>query len=307
MSDPASSPETAPGSASRPVEEPVTKLLRLLDIEQLELNLFRGDGGGGDTVIRIFGGQVIAQALAAACRTVEGRTCHSLHAYFIRPGDPSIPVIYEVDRARDGGSFTTRRVIAVQHGKQILNLAASFQVEEEGYHHQHDIPDVPGPEGLPSRSEFRGALAEASGNARLAEMVKNFPIEIREVDPVNPLAPVASGDVNHAWIRVSRPIEAEPWMQQCIMAYASDMNLLSSGSRPHAVSWLSGDIMSASLDHAMWFHGPVKADEWHLYTMDSPFAGGARSFNRGRIYDRQGRLVASVAQEGLMRPIKKKG
>ncbi|MEE3102104.1 MAG: acyl-CoA thioesterase domain-containing protein, partial [Pseudomonadota bacterium] len=158
--------------------------MRLLDIEQLELNLFRGDGGGGDTVIRIFGGQVIAQALAAACRTVEGRDCHSLHAYFIRPGDPSIPVIYEVDRARDGGSFTTRRVIAVQHGKQILNLAASFQVAEEGHHHQHAIPDVPGPDGLPSRAEFRGALAEASGNARLAEMVKSFPIEIREVEPV---------------------------------------------------------------------------------------------------------------------------
>ena len=286
----------------------VAELLELLDIERLELNLFRGIGTGGETSRRIYGGQVIAQALAAACRTVEGRACHSLHAYFIRPGDPSIPVIYEVDRARDGGSFTTRRVIAVQHGQQIFNLAASFHVEEEGWDHQHPMPEAPAPETLATRAELREADV-AAGRVR-ADRVSDFlrprPIEVREVDPMDLFAPEPKPDVNMLWFRMEREIEAEPYIHQCLLAYASDLNLLGSGSRPHGLSWLSGNMMGASLDHAMWFHRPIRFDRWHLYAMDAPFTGGARAFNRGAIYTRDGVLVASVAQEGLMRPVSPK-
>lgn len=289
------------------MSDPVSELLAMLDIERLELNLFRGMGGGGETSQRIYGGQVIAQALAAAYHTVDDRPCHSLHAYFIRPGDPKIPVIYEVDRARDGGSFTTRRVIAVQHGRQIFNLAASFHKLEEGYAHQHPMPDAPAPEGLQTRAERQQALAEQAPEKWRAEMLRPRPIEIREVDPVNLLEPEPKPDRNMLWFKVAREIEAEPWVHHCLMAYASDMNLLSSGVRPHGVSWMLGQVMTASLDHAMWFHAPTRFDRWHLYAMDAPFSGGGRGFNRGGIYDEAGTLVASVAQEGLMRPLKPKG
>ncbi len=288
-------------------EDPVAGLLSLLDIERLEVDLFRGAGSGGETTKRIFGGQVIAQALVAAYRTVENRLCHSLHAYFIRPGDPSIPVIYEVDRARDGGSFTTRRVVAVQHGKQILNLAASFHVAEEGWSHQHDMPAAPPPEDLRSRAEIIAETAHLVPEKRRAEFARPRAIEIREVEPLNQLDPKPLSDRNRLWFRMEREVDAEPWVHHCLLAYASDMNLLGSGLRPHGISWLSGDAMTASLDHALWFHAPIRFDEWHLYDMDSPFAGGARAFNRGGIYSRDGRLVASVAQEGLMRPVRPKG
>ncbi|MFV0475327.1 MAG: acyl-CoA thioesterase [Pikeienuella sp.] len=285
---------------------PVKDLLRLLDIERLEVDLFRGQGEGGENSNRIFGGHVIAQALAAAYRTVDDRLCHSLHAYFIRPGDPSIPIIFEVDRARDGGSFTTRRVVAIQHGRQILNLAASFQKEEEGWSHQHDMPEAPAPETLPSRADLRAAHAENLPEDKRGHYLRPRAVEIREVDPVNLLKPEKASDYNRLWFRVAEPLEAPAWVHHCLLAYASDMSLLSSGSRPHGVSWVSGEVMGASLDHVLWLHGPIRFDEWHLYEMDSPFAGGARSFNRGKIFSRDGRLVASVAQEGLMRPIRKR-
>ena len=296
---------TPPQGTPDRMTDSTAELLHLLDIERLELNLFRGIGTGGETSTRIYGGQVIAQALAAACRTVEGRACHSLHAYFIRPGDPSIPVIYEVDRARDGGSFTTRRVIAVQHGQQIFNLAASFQVDEAGWDHQHPMPEAPPPEGLAERAELRQADVDAGRvpPGKAADYLRPRPVEIREVDPMSLFAPTPKPDANMLWFRVEREIEAEPWVHQCLLAYASDMNLLSSGSRPHGLSWLNGTMMGASLDHAMWFHAPIRFDQWHLYAMDAPFTGGARAFNRGAIYTRDGRLVASVAQEGLMRPV----
>lgn len=280
-------------------------LIRLLDIERLEVDLFRGRGDGGETEKRIFGGQVIAQALSAAYRTVENRLCHSLHAYFIRPGDPSIPVIYEVDRARDGGSFTTRRVVAIQHGKQILNLAASFQDEEEGWSHQHDMPETPGPETLPSREEASAALASRLPEKHRANLLRVRAIDVREVDPNDMVNPKKVSDYNRNWFRFKGDPGNEPWMHHCLMAYASDMALLGSGNRRHGISWFTGDSMAASLDHAMWFHAPIRFDEWHLYEMDSPFAGGARSFNRGKIFSHDGRLVASVAQEGLMRPIRR--
>lgn len=278
-------------------------LLRLLDIERLEVDLFRGQGEGGENGKRIFGGHVIAQALTAAYRTVENRLCHSLHAYFIRPGDPTIPIIFEVDRARDGGSFTTRRVIAVQHGKQILNLAASFQKEETSWTHQHDMPEAPPPDSLPPREDARKAAAAHLPEEIREHFLRRRPIEIREVDPIDLLKPEKTSDYNRLWFRVADMIEAEPWVHHCLMAYASDMSLLSSGNRRHGISWYTGEVMGASLDHVMWFHAPISFDQWHLYEMDSPFSGGGRSFNRGKIFTQDGRLVASVAQEGLMRPI----
>lgn len=284
---------------------PVADLLDLLNIERLEVDLFRGRGNGGETTKRIFGGQVIAQALVAAYRTVEDRLCHSLHAYFIRPGDPSIPIIFEVDRARDGGSFTTRRVVAIQHGKQILNLSTSFHKEEPGHSHQHEMPETPAPEGLPTQLELRQQLKGKVPEDAYAHLVRPRPIEIRVVEPNDITKPKKVSDYNRLWFRAADKVEQPPWVHHCLMAYASDMSLLGSGSRPHGVNWYTGDIMSASLDHAMWFHAPTRFDEWHLYEMDSPFAGGARSFNRGQIFTQDGKLVASVAQEGLMRPLAK--
>lgn len=278
------------------------ELLDMLDIERLEVNLFRGTGAGGETTSRIFGGQVIAQALMAAYRTVEDRLCHSLHAYFIRPGDPSIPVIYEVDHARDGRSFTTRRVVAIQHGKQILNMAASFHIEEDGWSHQHDLPKVSGPDGLIERAALRAQAAHLVPQNRRSDFLRPRPIEIREVAPRDFMAPTPVTDQNHCWFRMVAATEAEPVMQHCLLAYTSDMNLLGSGLRPHGLTWFTGEVMSASLDHAIWFHGPIAMQNWHLYAMDAPFTGGARSFNRGMIFAEDGRLVASTAQEGLMRP-----
>jgi len=286
--------------------EAVDELLNLLDVERLEVDLFRGVGSGGETSVRIFGGHVIAQALASAYRTVESRVCHSLHAYFIRPGDPKIPVIYNVERARDGGSFTTRRVIAIQHGKQILNLSASFQVAEKGWDHQHQMPPVEGPDGLPSREELREKFADQVSESWRADFLRPRPIDIREVAPQDFFNPKPAPDANNLWFRMPGAQGADAAMQQCLLAYASDMNLLGSSLRPHGLTWFKGGVMTASLDHAMWFHGPVHFDQWHLYTMDSPFTGGARGFNRGAIYAQDGRLVASVAQEGLMRPFTKK-
>lgn len=284
----------------------VAELLNLLELERLEVDLFRGVGSGGETTVRIFGGHVIAQALAAAYGTVEGRLSHSLHAYFIRPGDPSIPVIYSVDRARDGGSFTTRRVVAIQHGKQILNMSASFHIKEDGWNHQHPMPDVAGPDGLSSREELREKAADQVSDQQRADFLRPRPIEIREIAPQDFFNPVAAPDANQLWFRMLGAEGASPAMQHCLLAYASDMNLLGSSLRPHGLTWFKGGVMTASLDHAMWFHAPISFGAWHLYSMDSPFTGGARGFNRGRIYTHDGQLVASVAQEGLMRPVSRK-
>ena len=282
------------------------ELLNLLDIEQLEVDLFRGIGGGGETTTRIFGGHVIAQALAAAYGTVPDRLCHSLHAYFIRAGDPTIPVIYQVDRARDGGSFTTRRVVAIQHGKQILNMSASFHVEEDGWDYQHPMPQVDGPDGLVERAEQRAAVADKIPEKHRRDFLRPRPIEIREVAPRDFFTPEPAGDENHMWFRMQGAAGASPQMQHCLLAYASDMNLLGSGLRPHGLTWFQGKVMTASLDHAMWFHAPIAFENWHLYTMDAPFTGKARGFNRGAVFAHDGTLVASVAQEGLIRPFRPK-
>lgn len=281
------------------------ELLDMLELEPLEQGLFRGTGSGGETATRIFGGQVIAQALAAAYGTVDDRLCHSLHAYFVRPGDPSIPVIYNVDEARDGRSFTTRRVTAVQHGKQILNMSASFHVAEESWQHQHPMPNVPQPEELISREDYRMAQAHRVSDKRREDYLRPRPFDIREINPQDHFDPKPMSDQNQIWFRMKEAGNITPQMNQCLLAYASDMNLLGSSMRPHGLTWGNGEVMTASLDHSMWFHGSIHFDKWHLYAMDAPFTGAARGFNRGSIYTRDGYLVASVAQEGLVRPMNK--
>lgn len=281
--------------------DPVEELVNILDLEQIEVNLFRGHSPDSSWQ-RVFGGQVIGQALTAAYHTVEDRVCHSMHAYFIRPGDPKVPILYEVDRSRDGRSFTTRRVIAIQHGKQIFNLAASFQIDEKGYEHQFDMPDVPMPEELKNEKELRDEIIDKLH----PEVAKHFsrprPVEIRPVAPQDYLNPQPTEPVQYNWIRARRPIGDDIALNQCMLGYASDMTLLDTCIRPHGINWLSGKLQTASLDHAMWFHGPFDAGEWLLYAQDSPNAAGARGLNRGSIFTRDGRLVCSVAQEGLIRP-----
>jgi len=270
-------------------------LLGLLDLEPIEVNLFRGRSPEV-TWGRIFGGQVIAQALVAAYNTVEDRLCHSLHAYFIRPGDPSIPVLYQVERARDGKSFTTRRVAAIQHGEQIFNFAASFQVPEEGFEHQQPMPKSAWPDEL--KSDLQTHFSTAPESVR--KMIARRPVEHR---PVLDFEPASGPDKSSVatWIRASVDVGDDVKLNQAVLAYASDYGMLASSMRPHDITFRNPGMQVASLDHAMWFHRPSRADQWHLYTHESPSASGARGFNRGAIHDIQGRLVASVAQEGLIR------
>jgi acyl-CoA thioesterase-2 len=285
------------------MDKALQKLVAQLDLEQLEVNLFRGQSSdlGGKSV---FGGQVIGQALVAAGRTVEGRAPHSLHAYFLLPGDMSAAIVYEVDRIRDGRSFTARSVQAIQHGRPILSMIASFQALESGLEHQAPMPQVPPPEQLKPISELRESWLADAGDVppRISEAVRiPAPIEFRPVDPWNPLRPTVAPPVQRIWFRAVDQMPDDPMLHQCILAYASDFNLIPTALRPHARSLFGGEMVVASIDHAMWFHRSARVDEWLLYAMDSPTAQGARGFARGLIYDRRGRLVASVAQEGLIR------
>jgi acyl-CoA thioesterase-2 len=276
-------------------------LTSILDLEPLERNLFRGRSPNIGWR-RVFGGQVIGQALYAACKTVEGREPHSLHAYFLLPGDPTIPILYEVDRLRDGRSFTTRRVLAIQKGEAIFAMSASFQVPEEGYEHQMPMPDVPMPEDLPDREEMRTSVLPNMPEAVRAYYQRERPIEIRPVE----LARYASSEKMeprfNVWIRAMQPLPDEPAIHQAVLAYASDLMLLDSSLIAHGRTVFDKTIQGASLDHALWFHRPFRADDWLLYAQDSPSSSGARGFSRGLVFDRHGRLVASVAQEGLIRP-----
>lgn len=280
-------------------------LVAQLSLERIEVNLFRGRSPD-DEGPRMFGGHVIAQALLAAYETVEDRVCHSLHAYFIRPGDPSIPVLYEVDRSRDGGSFTTRRVTAIQRGEQIFNLAASFQVEGEGYEHQFPMPEWPGPETLEDEQLRFRALVERWGD-KVPEWIRRNvarprPIDVRWVDP-QPIdgPPVVKPAKKAVWFRSKAPIGENRAMQQALMAYASDMAFMETALRVHGLVWTTPGLQTASLDHAMWFHRPTDFHEWHLYDQDAPSTSGGRGFVRGSIYSADGVLAASVAQEALMR------
>lgn len=277
------------------------ELLSLLELEQIEENLFRGqsqDLGLGS----VYGGQVLGQALSAAYRTVpEGRRAHSLHAYFLRPGDVRRPIVYHVDRIRDGKSFTTRRVVAVQKGVAILNLSCSFQVAETGFEHQEPMPEVPGPEGLPSELELALGIAEQIPEGLREKLLCRRPIEVRPVNPMNPFAPERRTPARHHWIRAIDRLPDDPAVHQYLLAYASDYGLVVTSLYPHGKSFWQPAMQVASLDHAMWFHRPFRMDDWLLYAMASPNACGARGLAYGRFYDRRGALVASVAQEGLIR------
>jgi acyl-CoA thioesterase-2 len=281
-------------------QKALDELIAILDLEELEVNIFRGRSPKEDRQ-RVFGGQVAGQALVAAARTVEGSSVHSLHAYFLRPGDPTIPILYEVDRIRDGKSFTTRRVVAIQHGRAIFHLSASFQIPEQGLEHQESMPDVPGPDAL---APGKGRFAKVPDN--LPEEMKKWllrprPIEIRPVEPMNPFSPEKRPPRQHVWIRADGKLPDDPMIHECVVVYASDMTLLDTATMPHAISWFDPRFQMASLDHAMWFHRPFRADEWLLYAQESPSASGARGFTRGNLFTMDGRLVVSVVQEGLIR------
>ena len=282
------------------MSEAVDELLRILDLERLEVNLFRGRSPQNGWQ-RVFGGQVIGQALVAACRTVDGRQPHSMHAYFLLPGDPKVPIVYEVERIRDGRSFTTRRVLAIQHGAAIFALSASFHVEEEGFAHEMRMPDVPRPDQLPSDDQIRSRVLPTMPDPVRQYYERERPIELKPVEFTRYLSREPREPVFNVWIRTTSRLPDDPVLHQCVLAYASDMTLLDASLVAHGCTVFDRDIMPASLDHALWFHAPFRADEWLLYAQDSPFAGGARGFSRGLIFSESGRLVASVAQEGLIR------
>ena len=280
----------------------VDNLLNILDLEQLEHNLFRGRSPQNGWQ-RVYGGQVVGQALVAADRTVEAkdRLVHSLHAYFLLPGDPKAPIVYEVDRIRDGGSFTTRRVVAIQHGQAMFTMAVSFHKPEPGFDHQAAMPDVPPPEELASEEELKARLLP-----NLPEVMRKYweferPIELRPTDLSRFLSPEKGEPRQHIWIKASGPLPDDFRLHQCVLAYASDFSLLDTALVAHGRLMFDPRIMMASLDHAVWFHRPFRADEWLLYVQDSPSSQGARGFCRGSIFSRDGVLVASVAQEGLIR------
>ena len=276
------------------------QLLTILDIERLEENLFRGLSPQVGWQ-RVFGGQVIGQALVAANRTVNGRLTHSLHAYFLRAGDPSVPIIYNVDRIRDGGSFTTRRVVAIQHGQAIFSMAASFHREETGLEHQIKMPEVPPPESLPSEAELKACLIDRVPPQVKAYWERERPIEIRPVDLSRYLTPGNHDPSQQVWIRATGELSNDQSLHQCVLAYASDFTLLDTALIAHGRFVFDPKLMLASLDHALWFHRKLRADEWLLYAQDSPISGGGRAFCRGMLFTRDGKLVASTAQEGLLR------
>ncbi|MHB0951663.1 MAG: acyl-CoA thioesterase II [Allorhizobium sp.] len=288
-----------PNSSEKPTA--MDQLIETLDLEKLEEDLFRGKSPQNGWQ-RVFGGQVIAQALMAAQRCVShDRHVHSLHAYFVRPGDPAVPIIFQVERTRDGSSFTTRRVVAIQHGKTIFAMSCSFQIEEPGYDHQMAMPSVADPKQLIGEKEFREFFL-----AQAPESVKGYwsrerPIEIRPVSLTHYISNEKLDPNAHIWVRTTGPVPGDHHYQTAILAYLSDMTLLDTSLYPHGTSIFDPQIQPASLDHAMWFHRPSKLDDWLLYTQDSPSASGARGMTRGSIYGRDGRLIASVAQEGLIR------
>jgi acyl-CoA thioesterase-2 len=278
------------------------ELVKLLALERIEEDLFRGqsqDLGWGT----VFGGQVLGQALSAAVQTVpKERQAHSLHAYFLRTGDVKKPIVYEVDRLRDGGSFTTRRVVAIQSGRPIFNLSASFQVEEEGFRHQDAMPVVAQPDDLrPDREklvELAARLPEPMRERVLAEQ----PFDVRTIDGVDDMITAPPRPPQRSlWFRAAGPLPDDPALHRYLLAYASDHSFIATALQPHGVTWLSPGMHVASLDHVMWFHEPFRVDDWLLYVMDSPAAHGARGLVRGRIFAKDGRLVASAAQEGLIR------
>ncbi len=278
----------------------VADLLKQFELERLEVNLFRGESRDIGSP-QVYGGQVLGQALVVAYQTIDDLEVHSLHAYFLRRGDFNRPIVYQVDRSRDGHSFSSRRVIALQNGEQIFTCAASFQRPEPGLDHQSTMPEVPAPETLPDWSRPTPEVA-----AKLPERLRRFlirerPVEMRPVEPIDFLSRTASPACERVWFRIPEPILGDDRLHRCLLAYLSDFNLLTAATRPHHGKFAIGEMVMASIDHALWFHRPFRADDWLLYDVESPSASGGRGFARGSIYSRDGRLVASVAQEGLMR------
>ena len=278
----------------------IADLLTLLELEQLEVNLFRGESRDIGSP-QVFGGQVLGQALTAASATVEGRVVHSLHAYFLRRGDFNAPIVYQVDRSLDGHSFSNRRVVAIQHGQQIFNMAASFQLHEDGFDHQIAMPAVPAPEELIDTSKPPRELLE-----RLPERMRKFfeqprPFEFRSVQQIDYLRPRPAEPARQLWFRAVGRLPDDEKLHRCLLAYVSDYFLLDTATLPHGTSFLHSSIIMASIDHAMWFHRPLRVDDWLLYAVESPSASGARGFARANLFSRDGRLVASTAQEGLVR------
>ena len=276
-------------------------LVNLLTLERIEENLFRG--ASQDLGFpQLFGGQVLGQVISAASQTVTPeRHVHSLHGYFLRPGDSHQPVVYDVDRVRDGGSFTTRRVSAIQKGQTIFTGIASFQAEETGYEHQLPMPDVIGPDDLPNEWELLHKLSPMVPERVMEKLRRPKPIEIRPVTRINPFAPEPCEPIKYVWFRANGQLPDEPQLHKLLLAYASDFNLLTTSMQPHGVSVFQKFMQVASLDHSLWFHRNLRMDDWLLYAMDSPWSGNARGFSRASIFDRSGRLVASSAQEGLTR------
>lgn len=278
------------------------ELVTLLSLEKIEENLFRGqsqDLGWGT----VYGGQVLGQALSAAVQTVpQDRHVHSLHAYFLRPGDVHRPIVYDVDRIRDGGSFTTRRVVAIQKGRAIFNMSASFQIEEDGFSHNDDGPEVSPPEELMTDQERIAKFSERLPKFLRKRALAERPFELRATDPIeDPVAPQQRPPTTAHWLKTVRELDDDPSLHRFLLAYASDFEFLTTSLRPHGVTWLTPGLQVASVDHAMWFHRPFRVDEWLLHSVHSPSASGARGFVRGKIFDHAGNLVASTSQEGLIR------
>ncbi|MCC5794554.1 MAG: acyl-CoA thioesterase II [Chromatiales bacterium] len=278
-------------------------LLGLLRLEQIEVNIYRGESRDIGSP-QVFGGQVLGQALSAASRTVEGRLVHSLHAYFLRRGDVNAPIVYEVDPARDGASFSNRRVVAIQHGRQIFNMTASFQVREDGLEHQATMPEVPDPESLRDIGDVP-AKRLASLSPRMREfLTRRRPFHVRPVRRADAPDPGPMEPAKHVWMRAVDPVPDDPVLHSSLLAYLSDYELLGTATLPHGVRFVDGQVQMASLDHAMWFHRSCRLDDWLLFSFDSPSASGARGLARGQVFRRDGTLVASTAQEGLIRPRK---
>jgi len=281
----------------------VAELLREFELERIEVNLFRGESRDIGAP-QVFGGQVLGQALMAAYATVESHDVHSLHAYFLRRGDFNAPIVYHVDRARDGHSFDARRVVAIQHGEQIFNLSASFQVREPGLEHQVPMPDVPPPEELTDDGTPPAAVLEQLPEKQRRMFEQQRPFEFRVVEPFDYVRPQQMAATQHVWLRAVGRLPDDEHLHRCLLAYVSDYSLLATAVRPHGTAYLSGQLIMASIDHAMWFHRSPRVDDWLLYSMDSPSASGARGFARGTLHSRDGRLIASTAQEGLIRVAK---
>ncbi len=278
----------------------IEELLQLMELETLEVNLFRGESRDIGTS-RVFGGQVLAQSIIAASRTVDEGSIHSLHAYFLRAGDAEAPIVYNVDRNRDGRSFKSRRVVAIQHGRPIFTLAASFQLEQEGLEHQFEMPEVPMPEDLSSESHIPEDNLNQVPQLLRRWFTRTGPFDFRPVKKVDVFNPQPQAPYSDIWFRLCEKIDVPDLMHRALMAYASDFHLVGTATLPHGISFIQDDLMMASLDHAMWFHRPARVDDWLLYSCDSPSSSGGRGLARGSIYDRSGRLVASAVQEGMIR------